>query len=268
MDNMEIVKFNPTIAELNSLVEKYKWLKINWIDDKVWYEIVKDAQLDLRDKRVIVQKTWKKYREDAIAYQKRVIEEEKKLVSIIESTEEELRNERSRIDEEKEIEKRRKILPERMAELERNWIDCDNEFIVAMDSDEFNRFVISKREEKILEMQKKVEEESKRVELERQNMEREKELEQTRKEAEEKARIETEARMKREQEEKELREKQRLEAEEKAKIEGERIAKEKMEKNKKYKQRLEDNSYNDVEYIILDKNWKKAMYRFISELSI
>jgi len=44
---------------------------------------VKKAQLDLRDKRVYIEKTLKEVRQKAIDFQKAVIQQEKDLVAII-----------------------------------------------------------------------------------------------------------------------------------------------------------------------------------------
>ena len=161
-------------------------------------------------------------RQSAIDYQKKVIEQEKELIEIIEGTEKKLKAERERIDNEIAIEKRKKILPERQAELARNFIVADDEFVLSLSSDEFNDFVLKKRQEMILEKEKAIEEEQKRLQKQKEEQElaqqREKERierEKAIKEAEEKAKIETEQRLKREQEERIIAEKEKVEQENK-----------------------------------------------------
>lgn len=157
--NFDIQKFNPTVAELTSLSNQYKGLKIAGIEDKDWYEKVKKAQLDLRDKRVHIEKTLKEVRQKAIDFQKAVIQQEKDLVAIIDGTEKELKAERSRIDELIKIEERKKVLPARKEELERCWILASDEQILAMNSDQFNQFVKDEVFKQLQEKQKKEEEE-------------------------------------------------------------------------------------------------------------
>jgi len=59
-------------------------LKINGVDDKAGYELVKKARLDLKEKRVLITKTGKAMREQALSFQKAVISKEKELVAIVE----------------------------------------------------------------------------------------------------------------------------------------------------------------------------------------
>jgi len=283
-------KFNPTIAELTELADSYKWLEIAWIEDKEWYEIVKKAQLDLRDKRNYIQETLKKYRQDAIDFQKAVIKQENELVSIIEWTEQELKSKRKKIDDEIEIEKRKKILPDRRAELERNWITTNwlweilsDDYILDMDSNKFNEFVLRRRETMLLEKEQRLLEEQNKIKLADRKkrlaevwnitmsdwyilwykddefdkrIEEEKEIV---KNAEKKA----EDKLKLEQQQKEEKEKQRLIDEENTR----KAEQEKLQKKTKYQKWLKDNDYQPDDHIAND--WTTAiLYRKISTFTL
>lgn len=163
MTDFSIEKFNPTVAELTTLAQSYENLSIDGIEDKEWYEMVKRAQLDLRDKRLFIVATMKNYRQEAIDFQKKVIEKEKELVAIIDGTEKALKIKREEIDELAKQEERKKILPARKDELERNGIVADDEYVLSLTSDQFNKFVMDKREENLLKKQKEIEEQQQQV---------------------------------------------------------------------------------------------------------
>ncbi len=259
-------EFNPTVEELTTLSTKYKGLKISWIDDKEWYEIVKRAQLDLWKKRVHIVKTLKEYRNDAIQFQKKVIQQEKDLVAIIEWTEDELKEERKRIDIEIEMEMRKKMLPERYELLKGVWHEMQEEEILKMDWNAFNFMIQMKKQQKFEAEKRKLEEEKAKFEAEKVKIQEEKDkIENEKKEiaqkaenerlqgiAVEKAKIETENRMIAEQKK----------AEEQ-KIQREKEEKERLEADKKYNSWLKENKYDEKDCIIIDKK----MYRFVSEYS-
>lgn len=254
--NFTMQEFNPTVIELTNLSESYKWLKINWIDDKEWYEIVKRAQLDLRDKRVSITKLGKSMRDAANEYNRKVLEKEKELIWIIEDTEKELKSERERIDNQIEIERRKKILPFRIKQLEDNYLSIpEEEFLLSMDADWFDKYVLNQREQRIIDAERKAREEQEEK-IRKENEEK------IRKEAVEKAIKETEDRIIREQKEKELKDKQLKEQEEKRKLDEQK----KIEANKKYQKWLSDNSFNEAEYMIVDfPPFKKVMFKKVSE---
>lgn len=74
-------------ASLIELREKFKGLKITGLEDKAGYKAVREARLILKDNRVQVQKDGKALRENAVKFQKRVIERENQLIEIIAETE-------------------------------------------------------------------------------------------------------------------------------------------------------------------------------------
>lgn len=258
-------EFNPTIAELTQLSLDYRGMKIDWVEDKDWYEKVKRAQLDLRSKRTSISKMGKAMRDKATAFSRKVIEEERKLIGIIEETEKELKAERDRIDYIFELEKRAMMLPYRKEELARFELEIPaDDVLLEMDEAQFGKYLQEIKEKKFSEMQ----EEKRRKEEAEQRAIRE---EQIRKETEERAIRETEERLKKEAEEKELKIKAEEEAKRKETEERELAAKKEMEekeKNTKYQNWLKENNYNESEYFIKIEGNKRKLYKFISEFEL
>lgn len=257
MENLEMEQFNPTIAELTSLADSYKWLKINGIDDEEWFLKVKEARKDLQQKRISITKFWKSLREKAIKFQKDVIEEEKKLVWIIEPIEEELQKEEDNIKRLKLIEERKYILPVRKKILEEAGIEKSDEEVLNMNDTEFELFIQSEKAIMFERLQKEANERKLKEQEEENQKQREIELERVRKETEEKTRIETEVRLKKEQEEKEMREK--IEQENKEKQEKEK--QEEINRNIEYNNWLMKNWYNEQEYLITTEWETKVMWK-------
>jgi translation initiation factor IF-2 len=145
-----------------------------------------------------------------------------------------------------------------------------------MNADEFDKYVIDKRQERIdaIEAKMKADEDA-RILFEAN--------EKIKKEAADKAKADAEAKaaqdiidaekrhqeeinkLKQEQQQKELDAIKQKEAEVKAKIEQQ----EKLEKQKKYQQWLKENNFNESEYIIVDfPPFKKVMFKKVSEFTI
>lgn len=279
IEQFEMKEFNPTIEELTKLSESYQWLKIKWIDDKEWYELVKTAQLDLRNKRTSIAKFWKEMRDGANAYAKRVLEQERKLIAIIEWTENELQAERKRIDEDREIEKRKTILPDRQSELQRHWIDASDEYILSLTSEQFNTFVNSERERIINEKEAKLKKEQEQIIIDsrRQKLSQitqisySDEILSWMNEAQFEAHINwiIEANKFKEnklREEKELEEKQRKEAEEQAKIDAERKHKKEIEDLKIQKEKdMIVSRWNMLQSLGLIFNWE---WYFLDDINV
>ena len=285
MPQFTLEKFNPTVAELTTLAEKYRWLKIKDVDDKEWYKLVKDAQLELRDKRVYIVKTLKNFRQEAIDFQKSVLWQEKDLIAIIDETESKLKAERKRIDDEVEIEKRKKLIPERRAILDEKWLDATDDQLSLFTDLEFNRYVLIEEEKKMEIAKFEMEKEKAKLEEDKAKLQREKEDERIRKEASEKAIADTEKRLKQEAVEKDLRrkedddrrDKEAKEREDKRiadakkakedaeakKIADEKEAKDTIERNKKAeaddKLRLEKEAIARQKKIEADKKYQKRL---------
>lgn len=90
-ESLNMDQFNPKKAELIKLADEHKAsLSVEIVDSKT-YDQVHKSQMALAETRRNIQDTGKKMREDAIAYQRKVIEVEKDLLSVIEPIEEQLK---------------------------------------------------------------------------------------------------------------------------------------------------------------------------------
>lgn len=98
----ELKKFNVTDSAIHELREKFMPLSISSIADKEGAKKVREARLVVKNERVKVEKMGKELRADAIKFQKAVIAEEKRIVSLLEPIETHLEQEEARIEEEKE----------------------------------------------------------------------------------------------------------------------------------------------------------------------
>jgi len=223
----KIVVFNPSVVEATKIAEKYKGLTIKGLGDKEGYKAVYDGQQELKKLRVDITKFGKKEREEALAYQKEVIRQEKELLAVIVPVEDALKFERDKIDEEKKKEERRVLLPSRVKMLEEIGLKVDDDILLSMDEKEFSE-TYNERKMTFLEEQerkRKEEEDAKR---------RAEELEKAKTEAAEKAKKEAEAKAEREKkEEAERVEKEKKEAERKKEEELKKKEEEKIEAIKK-----------------------------------
>ena len=219
----KLVKFNPSIAEATKIADKYKGLTIKGLEDKEGYEAVYSGQQELKKLRVDITKFGKKEREEALAYQKEVIRQEKELLAVIVPAEDSLKSEREKIDEEKKQQERLVLLPTRIKMLEEIDVKLLDAEILRMDEKEFSAYLTEKKVEYL----EKKEAERKIIEEEKRRAE---ELEKAKAEAAEKAKKEAEKKAEREKkEEAERVEKEKQEAEKKKQEELERVEREKKE---------------------------------------
>lgn len=297
---LDIEKFNPKKAELVSIVENYKYLEIKGIDDKQGYAIVDEARKDLKRKRVEIQKTGKELREDAVAFQKKIIAVEKELISLIEPLEIDLGAKQDFVDKEKLKKTREILLPERKEKLLSVESEVDDSFLLEMGDVEFESFYNQKRSEFLSEKERKIKEVELKIQREKElqdaaSLAKEKaeqaerqriELEKTRLENE---RIETERRFAEQARKAELdkqeaieRERQKAEQEkirliqeqeekerQKIKAENEKIALEQGKlKQKNYNDFLAKNDYQEgIEFLIVQKPDGIILYKKIDELT-
>lgn len=260
---MDIQKFSPAKAEIQSAVEEVKNLTINGIDDVAGYEAVKLGKKRLAEYRIDITKFGKKQREEALAYQREVLRQEKELLEMIEPTELRLKGELEAIDEEKKRQERIVLLPTRIKMLEEIGIKLLDAEILRMDEKEFSEYYNT---EKLAYLERKAQVERE----EREKKEREAEIERLKQEAVEKAKKEAEEKaelekkelaekaekekqeaidkIKREQEEKDRKAKEeadRIKQAEEERMKKEKEDKEKAEKNKKYQDWLKKHGYNE-----------------------
>lgn len=185
MTTFQIEQFSPKKAEMQALAESSKGLTINGVEDLEGYKKVHEARIKLKSTRIEITKNGKALREDAIAFQKKVIELEKELVGIIEPVETELEQKEKTIDAEKERLRRVSLLPSRRSVLEDIGYTATDEELMCLNNDEFKIFLDTKKNEieakrlqaekdALEQQQRKVKEEQRRIEEEKRNLEEEK----------------------------------------------------------------------------------------------
>lgn len=113
----ELVQFNPTVAELNKIVESAKGLTITDHKDKAQLELVRAKRIELKKVRVQITNKGKELREDAIKMQKLVIEKEKELISIIAPQEDRLQELEDEVAIKLEKERRVALLDDKVTQL-------------------------------------------------------------------------------------------------------------------------------------------------------
>lgn len=216
MDNLKIERFNPTVAELQNLVELTKDISATDLEDKKQIEVVKKNRIALRDARITISKKGKELREEANAFSKAVIAKEKELISIITPEEDRLKNIEDEAKKIKIQKERLAILPQRIEKL--NSIgdnrETNQEELLEMDDPAFteyyNQRVADKNEAdklKIEQEREKQAKEAERLENEKKAQEREKQAredERKRLEAEQKAEAERKEREAKEAKEREI----------------------------------------------------------------
>lgn len=95
----ELTRFNITDTAIAKLRTDYMKLKITDISDQKGYALVHHARMDIRDRRVAVTKQGKAIREDALAFQKMVLTEEKRILALLEPIEEHLMSQEKAVDD-------------------------------------------------------------------------------------------------------------------------------------------------------------------------
>lgn len=155
---MEIIKFDPSIEELNKIVAVTSKITATDLSDDAQLAIVHDTRISLRDARVRIEKTGKEYRAEALAHQKAVIAREKELIAIIEPEEIRLKALEEQANTMKERAAREALLPMRKEQLAPFGAPTlTDESILDMDNDAFivylNERQAQKNEQDRLEIQ-------------------------------------------------------------------------------------------------------------------
>lgn len=274
MENLNIEKFNPTKAEIARLVSSYKSLEIKGIEDKPGYLAVDEARKELKKVRINIQKTGKSMREEAVKFQKDVIDKEKELVAMVEPTELELEEKQRIIDEEKEKIKRQKLLPERKEKLQAILIVVEDDFLLLMDETKFADFYNLKNAEFLTEKERQIKEAQNKIEIDKRKIEEEK-LAQEREKQHQidliNAREEAAAQAQKEAEFKAQREKEQVDLKLKQEEESKRLEQEELEKKKKYQDFLKKHGFTEEtkdEFHIQRIGNNISLYKKVSEITI
>lgn len=130
----DLNKFDPTIEKLQLLVSESSSITKVDINDPKQIELVKKARIKLRDARVLIEKTGKSYRDEAIQYQRAVIEKERSLIAIIEPEEQRLKAFEEESKKQKELHLRHQQLPARMERLKALGVVVAEEYVMQFDS--------------------------------------------------------------------------------------------------------------------------------------
>lgn len=152
---MEIIKFDPTVEQLNKMIAVTSTITAEDLSDDTQIAIVKENRIKLRDARITIEKKGRDLRADALKYQKDVIAKEKELLSIIGPEEDRLKSLETEAEKIKVRAARQALLPMRREQLmpvlpveEYNTFVSD-EMLLSMDSNEFITYLNTKKAEKL-----------------------------------------------------------------------------------------------------------------------
>lgn len=294
MENLSLDSLNPKEAELIKIANDYKNLTINGVNDKQGYQVVSTARKHLAKIRVQITKDGKLLREEALAFQKKVIAREKELVAIIEPIELNLLAQEEKIDNEKTIIARQLLIPERRAKLIPLNILISDDELCLLDNKQFDEFYnaenakyLAMKEEQLKKERQELEQ--KQLELERAAKieadkikaveEAKQRAEEEAKRAAEQAKIEAENKMKKALEDAENKrladiqalkdaEEKRKRAEEEAKKKADE-EKKKAESTAKYKMFLDKNNYvNDGSFHIITEGRTAKLYKLVDQITL
>ena len=98
----ELTKFDEVVPAVNELAKKFLPLKISSVDDKEGYAEVAKALRFIVSKRTAVEEKRKELKADSLTFGRAVDSRAKEITAMLEPIESHLKNEKARIDEEKE----------------------------------------------------------------------------------------------------------------------------------------------------------------------
>lgn len=98
----KLALFSPSDAAIDKLAKEYLPLVIDGLDDTAGYAKVHRARMDVKNKRVAVERVRKELKADALDYGRKVDAEAKRLTALLAPIEEHLLSEEKAVDDEKE----------------------------------------------------------------------------------------------------------------------------------------------------------------------
>lgn len=254
--NQQAEIFKPEIAALKELAIKYKGLEIKGVHDEKGYNEVKVARKELGDMRITITKFGKSKREEALAFQREVLRQEREHLEIITPLEDELKAKIEAVDEEKKRAERIILLPSRKAKLGEIGVDMTDDEILSLDEKKFSEMYTAKKMEHLEEQDRKHREE----EAEKRRVD---ELKQAKK----KAKLDERDRIRRVEERRKEREAEQ-EAENKRlkekKIADEKARQKKLEADKKFQEFLINNRYDKNTDILQQDESEVRIYRIVN----
>jgi hypothetical protein len=96
-----IKQYNVTDAAIAKYNKEYMTLNVKGVEDKEGYELCHTARMEIKGKRVEVEKTRKHLKEDALEYGRAVDKEAKRITSLLEPIEDHLASQEKIVDDEK-----------------------------------------------------------------------------------------------------------------------------------------------------------------------
>lgn len=97
----ELAKFNITDSAIAELSNRYMGLTIKGLDDKPGFDAVHRGRIDVKERRISVEKTRKELKEDSLRYGQAVDKEAKRIFLLLSPIEDHLSDEENRVTEEK-----------------------------------------------------------------------------------------------------------------------------------------------------------------------
>lgn len=94
-------EYNVPDAAISKYREDFMSLSVNGVDDKEGYDLCHSARMEVKGKRVEVEKTRKKLKEDALEYGRAVDKEAKRITALLEPIENYLLSQEKIVDDEK-----------------------------------------------------------------------------------------------------------------------------------------------------------------------
>ncbi len=165
----QIVKYNITDAAMAEMSNLYMSLVVADLEDKEGFDAVHDARMVVKGHRVSVVKQAKVLNSDALAYQRKVNSEKKRIVALLEPIESHLQTEEDKvINEQKRIraeedEKERVIIQGRVDDLSKYGVTLPFFDVAAMTEAEFGDRFVKAAEDWDAEQQRLADEEAARV---------------------------------------------------------------------------------------------------------
>lgn len=153
---LSIEKFSPAKADLEFLAQDARAALSLDLTDKKQLENFKGHKKDLQQARIDITRTAKSMREEALAFQKEVIKQEKEYLSIITPIEDELDKKMDTFKQAAIREERLKELPARremLAEISTSASDITDDELLDMDQDAFMAYMNAKKAEEFERMQ-------------------------------------------------------------------------------------------------------------------
>ncbi len=269
-----------TKESLTDIASKYSDLKISWVEDEEGYKKAKEAWKELQKVRKEVTIKWKELRDEAIKTQKNVLALEKELLVIITTVEDNLKEQIKNIDQVKEMEKRKKMIPIMKEELKNIGIDVSDSELLMVPEKEFSNFVVKKKEEKLQKEQEEIDKKNREQQEQKDKRDNFRKQEMMRvfweikqpllllSEEEFSEKIKKWEEQKKEQEEKRIQEEadKKLALQKLHKKQAEEEEQKRLQKEESYRKFLKDNEWKFDK--IVKEDWKVVLYKKVAEFII